>query len=211
MNKKDFKAALCNGCRTKWCLKLLFILLCCILIYVNNKFDHTFEEDSVSMRLEYTSDFERLKIGNAGNIVLFERDEMENVTVRPIAIYTGSEAERLILTYGGRKTHPEEGTEFVVLEYSATVDPREHYIDCKLLGTDLNNISYDSIVYRSKCYDMYENIKVEDGVFNKIYLYYELPIGVDEYILEFGYHVAEQELGMENKFTAHYYINVKDL
>lgn len=210
MDKKDFKAVLCNGCRMKWCLTLLFILLCCILIYVNNKYNNSFEEDTTSLKLEYTSDFERLKIGDECNIVLFEKDEMENVTVRPIAIYTGSEAERLILTYGGRKTHSEEGTEFVVLEYSATVDPREHYIDCKLLGTDLDNISYDSIVYRSKCYDMYENIQAEDGVFNKIYLYYELPIGVDEYILEFGSRVAEQELGMENNFTAHYYINAKE-
>ena len=153
-----------------------------------------------------SSTYNPLSIGEAGTFFLFE-GTTNIAAVRTDAIYTGTEAERLILTYGGRKTTPSVGTEFVVLEYSSTVDPREVYIDCKFLGADGENLNYLGVAYPSKCYDMYENITVKDGIYTKIYLYYEVPVGTREYLLKFGANVGEKSLGTGDSITANYIVD----
>lgn len=154
-----------------------------------------------------SSTYKPLNTGDAGTFYIFEKDDMINAAVRVDAIHTGSEAERLILTYNGRKTQPSVGTEFVVVEYSSTADPRVNYIDCKFLGADGENLNYLGVAYPSKCYDMYDNIKVTDGIYSKIYVYYEVPIGTREYLLKFGSRVAEKTLGTENSLTANYIVD----
>lgn len=154
-----------------------------------------------------SSTYKPLNTGEAGKFYIFEKDDMISAAVRVDAIHTGSEAERLILTYNGRKTSPSVGTEFVVVEYSSTVDPRVNYIDCKFLGADGENLNYLGVAYPSKCYDMYDNIKVTDGIYSKIYAYYEVPIGTREYLLKFGSRVAEKTLGTENSLTANYIVD----
>lgn len=160
---------------------------------------------SVSTAKE-SSTYKPLSIGEAGSFFLFE-GTTSMAAVRTDAIYTGTEAERLVLTYGGRKTTPSVGTEFVVLEYSSTVDPREVYIDCKFLGADGENLNYLGVAYPSKCYDMYENIEVKDGIYTQIYLYYEVPVGTREYLLKFGSNVGEKSLGTGDSITANYIVD----
>ncbi|MBE6021829.1 MAG: hypothetical protein E7231_01190 [Cellulosilyticum sp.] len=154
-----------------------------------------------------SSTYKPLNTGEAGKFYIFEKDDMISAAVRVDAIHTGTEAERLILTYNGRKTSPSVGTEFVVVEYSSTADPRVNYIDCKFLGADGENLNYLGVAYPSKCYDMYDNIKVTDGIYSKIYAYYEVPIGTREYLLKFGSRVAEKTLGTENSLTANYIVD----
>lgn len=138
--------------------------------------------------------YEPLQIGEAGSFFIVDGDLTISAAVRPVKLYTGTEATDLIKKYGGRKTNPSVGTEFVVLEYSATEDPREYYIDCKFLGVDGENLVYLGVPYPSKCYDMYDGITVTDGIYNNIYLYYEVPIGTREYLLKFGSPLLEQYL-----------------
>lgn len=146
-----------------------------------------------------------LNLSETGEMIIIEDYFTEKATICIDAIYGGSEAERLILTYGGNKTTSSANTDFVVVEYSTSINPTEHYIDCKLLGEDGNNLKFNGKLYSSKCYDMYSNMSYKDGVYSNIYVYYELPNTIDNYILKFGTASAEEFIDGGN-ITANYLI-----
>ena len=121
-------------------------------------------------------------------------------------LYEGNAANEIIKSYGGRKQKASPGTKFVVARYSSTIDPRELYIDCKLLDVDGSLINYNQKEYSSRCYDIYSKIKKcnDCNLYENIYVYFEVPIGIKEYLLKFGEVQIEEFTGINT--TANFQI-----
>lgn len=125
-------------------------------------------------------------------------------------VITGSDALDFIKANGGKKTTPSVGTEFVLVKYSSSMaDPTENYIDLKFLGVDAENLRYLGIEYPSKAYDIYSKMYTDDNGTHDIYAYYEVPVGVKEYLLKFGMKALEDSGQFEDLRTANFLITVK--
>lgn len=79
---------------------------------------------------------------------------------------------------------PEEGTHFECVEYSLNHSPKEefYYVNIYVKGYDGSRLSYKGITFPKRTYDYYDFMT---PTFEKIYCFYAIPDGLDQYSLEF--------------------------
>lgn len=137
--------------------------------------------------------------------------QLDYAAVRINAIYTSEEALRLIDSLQGRYRNHYADTEFVVVEYMTTESYTEAYLDARLLGIDGNPLVVDGKQYAQRTYDMLDG-EVEEldihsmPVYSNRYIYFELPMKCDCYLLSFGWRIPRSQGMMQ---TANWLIGVK--
>lgn len=111
--------------------------------------------------------------------------------VRLDAVYTGKEAAALVAKYGTYKSEALAGTSFEVAEFTYTCDPTQKYMDVRFEGADGEKLKQRGISYSMRTYDIWDEVvETQAGVYAKIYVYYEVPTGCEEYMLEVGENAA---------------------
>ena len=107
-------------------------------------------------------------------------------------VYTGKDAKELIKKLGGRKSVPTEGTAFEVAEFSTDASLENAYMDVRLYGMSGGRLEINGSSYTTRTYDLESQEESSDMklIYKKHYVYYEVPIGCDEYLLDFGSHIT---------------------
>jgi hypothetical protein len=107
--------------------------------------------------------------------------------VRLDAVYTGQEAADLVDRYGIYKSDALEGTSFEVAVFTYTCDPTAKYMDIRIEGLDGEKLELEGNSYSMRTYDIWDEVQeTEPGLYSQVYVYYEVPDGCGEYLLEVG-------------------------
>lgn len=130
--------------------------------------------------------------------------------VRLDNIYRGDDAKALVSELDGRKATPTEGTSFEVAEFTTDVSRANAYLDVRFCGVDGTRLKLRGISYTTRTYDLdTETSGMEVGipVYTKQYVYYEVPTGCKEYMLDFGGHItADVKLASKLKENQAYFL-----
>lgn len=130
-------------------------------------------------------------------------DTMETPVIRINEIKTGADAVEYIKQYGAYYEEP-EGVNYQVAIYDI------NYTDCadmptvniKLKGVDGNTLKYRGIKYSKRTYDLSTPVKDVQGWKTGYAVYYEVPNGCKEYVLECGDGTVDNSIQ-----SAYYYIS----
>lgn len=117
--------------------------------------------------------------------------ELENGYVRIDSVITGKEAADFVQKYGEYKDTAMDGTAFEVVEYSTTINPERAYLDVRFEGVDGERLKLRGVSYTTRTYDVLSLVEEKDGVYTKLYAYYEVPTGCKEYLLETGLQIRD--------------------
>lgn len=180
------------------------------VVYIFN-WKKLFIKDDGKQESEKKAPIRTFKIGDSAACdVLSTEREFTRTTITLDEIITGKKATDFINTSLGENVEPKEGTQFVVARYSSSiVNPKEVYIDLKVLGPDGNNLNNNGCEYTSKCYDIYSYITEDGRGCNNIYAYYEILVDTEEYLLKFGMKWWEDNGDYEDIQTANFLITME--
>ena len=154
-----------------------------------------------------------LSIGEVGSITYMDQSAFaQDAAVIVDAIITGTDAEQ------SRKEQfeagnlyrkdivPPEGMHWNVVEYRITADPSENYIDVSMTGTDKEKLRYKGYFYSMRSYEVKNKNEMEpDGYYGKMYRYYAVPDGCNEYLICIGNYAATKD----KQFNAYYNVLVE--
>lgn len=144
----------------------------------------------------YSDIYHLLSIGDTGKFKALTNDAAAS-TIGEITIeklYTGKEAEEIIKKYCNSKEakyeykEPEDGYSYHVVEYKLDKSPSELYVNIKMEGLDGERLRYRGISCTTRTHDIFAYMTEDYG---KLYCYYEIPNGCEEYILECGTRVED--------------------
>ncbi len=154
-------------------------------------------DDSISMAtVKVSTCYAPLSLGEYGQCYTLDKNGENQAQVVCVSeVFSGDEAKSLIDSMDGRKANPKEGTHFEVAKFTTTADTSNEYIDVKIEGLDGERLVYRGVSYTKRVYDLTSK---EPFV---CYVYYEVPNGCKEYLLELGIQTNEIEIP-----TANYYI-----
>ena len=100
-------------------------------------------------------------------------------------IYTGLDANLLLESLGVTKT-ASNGTSYQVIEYTTTCDITKNYTNIKITGLDGNRLEYKGRCYTTRTYDIFDKAENVYNIYSKLYCYYEVPDGCNEYAISVG-------------------------
>lgn len=106
--------------------------------------------------------------------------------------FAEKEAEDIIKEFFNRPSahyeYPElpEGCSWHLILYSTTADPAEYYTDIRVYGTDGRKLTIQNETCSSRTYDIFDDMKEQNGFFTNLYCFYAIPNGCTEYMLRIG-------------------------
>lgn len=135
-----------------------------------------------------------LNVGDKGELYALNNSgkglERTNITLKKL--YTGDKAVDIIKKYCETEACPYEYTDapvghsWHVIEYTLEKRPEELYVNIKLKGLDGETLKYRGNTISSRTYDIFYLIKETEDGYTKLYCYYAVPNGCQEYLLSCG-------------------------
>ena len=151
-----------------------------------------------------SSIYDMLRLSKWGYLDVKNKRDIETISAKISELKTGEEAVLLIKDAISSANVPYEyfsarpGTSWHVVKVTeGEGNASNHYIDVRIVGVDGNKLNYRGIKYSSRTY----NITISD---KEKYVYYEVPNGCAEYVLECG-----DGSGENSKFKNSYYLMQK--
>ena len=123
--------------------------------------------------------------------------ELSEIYVRPTRILNRFDTHSKIMQYikRGRAYYDDievpKGSHLEACVYDVKLGTEDTYLNVTLKGLDGNKLVYQGVSYSSRTYDIiYEDNKV--GWNNERIVYYFVPNGCEEYVLQFGDGASEE-------------------
>lgn len=144
-----------------------------------------------------SSIYDMLTIGNWGFADIKNIGSKDRVEVKITDLVVGKEASMLIKEACASKTVPYQyfdapaGCTWHLVK--VTAKENKGYVDVKLVGADGNKLNYKGIKYTKRTYE----IRISE---TEMYVYYAVPNGCPEYVLEIG------DGTIENGMNSAYYL-----
>lgn len=151
-------------------------------------------------------------VGQEATINYIDRNGvLSQASVIVDAVHVGEDANKFLQEqyelgniYREDLTAP-DGTSWHVAEYRLGVNPLEAYIDISMTGTNRNKLRHRGYYYSLRSFEVKTDHELsEDGYYGKMYRFYAVPDGCEEYGLCIGNYMG----GEEKPYNAYYYISL---
>ena len=141
------------------------------------------------IQIKVSTVYTPLSLGEYGECYTMDKTGAQNLNaVAIIEILNGSDATNLISERNGRKTEPTVGTHFEAAKIKTTANLNNEYLDVKVEGLDGERLVYRGISYTTRAYDL---LVLNNNETYETWVYYEVPNGCKEYLLEVGLQAKE--------------------
>mgnify|MGYP006916090201 CR=1 FL=1 len=152
--------------------------------------------------------YHMLKIGDKGIFTGLNEGE-ESITEAEVTIeklYTGDKATKMIKKLLDNPDQlkkyedPPIGCRWHLIEYSLSVNPKDVFVNINIVGMDGEKLRSKGVEYSKRTYDIYTSMSAGN---HKLYCYYAVPNGCNEYALAVG----EKFNFMDGTHPAYYMVN----
>ena len=139
-----------------------------------------------------SSIYNMLHIGEMGKAMALNAagSEFTIVNITIDRLFTEEDAVSFIKSgleeSGEQYQEPPAGCTWNVIEYSIDTPIEEAYVNIKLKGLDGEKMKYRGISYSQRTFDIFSKMIKAGTRYTKLYCYYAVPNGCNEYMLECG-------------------------